>query len=370
MDGSRPTSLVLVGDTSMGDRYLDRPDAPELAEASHRLENDPWSFVESVAPLVDDASLLVANLETVLAVRPADPFGGKKRYQGWDLPDRTLAILQRLGVDAVSLANNHSMDFGAAPLLATIAHLEAAGIVPIGAGAHEAAAARPLTLAAPFGNLHIFAGYEVRRSYAHKWGFYASSGAPGVNALSNGANTSVSDAVARTRAADPGSVIIVCPHWSGPQNYQWATDEMVTLNEEFLSAGADLVIGHGAHRMQEIMSGPQGTTVFSLGNFVFNSPGRYAQFHAPPFSLVARLDLERQSSGLTADLRLYPIVSDNLATHFRPRPVQASEAVEVHDVLFRRGGAVRDDFALERDERGWCLTATRPISPRLGTRPR
>jgi len=243
MDGSRPTSLALVGDTSMGDRYLDRPDAPELADAFHRLEHDPWSFVESVAPLVDDTSLLVANLETVLAVRPADPFGGKKRYQGWDLPDRTLAILQRLGVDAVSLANNHSMDFGAAPLLATIAHLEAAGIVPIGAGAHEAAAARPLTLAAPFGNLHIFAGYEVRRSYARKWGFYASSGAPGVNALSHGANTPVSDAVARTRAADPGSVIIVCPHWSGPQNYQWATDEMVTLNEEFLSAGGDLGVG-------------------------------------------------------------------------------------------------------------------------------
>jgi UDP-N-acetylmuramoyl-tripeptide--D-alanyl-D-alanine ligase len=366
MDESRLTSLVLLGDTTMGDWYLHRPDVPEATDVFHRLENDPWSFAESLAPLVDDKFLLVANLETVLAVRPADPFGGTKKYQGWDLPDRTIAILQRLGVDAVSLANNHTMDFGAAPLLATIAHLEAAGIIAIGAGAHEAEAARPLSVAAPFGNLHIFAGYELRRRYARRWNFYASSEAPGVNPLTNGASISVSDAVARTRAADPRSVIIVYPHWSGPKNYQWATEEMIGLNKEFLAAGADLVIGHGAHRMQEIMSGPQGTTVFSLGNFVFNSPGRYGDFDAPPFSLVARLDVERKGSGLTAALRLYPIVSDNLTTHFRPRPVQAVEAVEVYDVLLRRsGGGVRDDFALERDERGWCLTATRPISPRF-----
>ncbi len=360
---SRLASLVFLGDTSMGDYYLTDGG---LSDTFHRLENNPWSFVELLAPLVQGKSLLIANLETVLAERPPDPYEGRKGYQGWDRPERTLSVLQLLGVDAVSLANNHTMDYGAAPLLATVAHLNTAGIVAFGAGANDGEAAQPLSFPTPFGNLHIFAGFEFRSSYARKWGFYAMGDAPGVNPLSNGATSDVSDLVTRTRARDPGSVIIVYPHWSGNTNYQWATDEMLKLNSELLCAGADLVIGHGAHRMQEITSSPAGTTVFSLGNFVFNSLGRYQKFDAPPFSLVTRLDLERQGSGITGCLRLYPIVSDNRMTGFRPRPVRESEAIEVYNVLERfNGNSFRDDFALEQDERGWHLTRTGPLSPRL-----
>jgi UDP-N-acetylmuramoyl-tripeptide--D-alanyl-D-alanine ligase len=362
-EGSRLASVVFLGDLSMGDYYLSRR---RLRDVYQRLEKDPWSFVELLAPLVEDKSLLLANLETVLAERPADPFAGRKGYQGWDQPERTLSILRRLGVDAVSLANNHTMDYGAAPLLATISHLKASGIIAFGAGANETEAARPLSFAAPVGNLHIFAGFEFRASYARRWNFYASGDAPGVNPLSNGETPVVSDAIAHTRAKDPGSVIVVYPHWSGSTNYQWANDEMVKLNRGFHSAGADLVIGHGAHRMQEIISNPEGTTVFSLGNFVFNSPGRYRKLGEPPFSLVARLDLEWRGGGVTGGLRLYPIVSDNQETGFRPKPVQEFEAVEVYNTLARRcGGGFRDGFALEQDERGWYVTQTATLTPRF-----
>src|SRR5206468_8694190 len=130
------------------------------------------------------------------------------------------------------------------------AHLKAAGVFAFGAGAHAAEAAQPLSFAAPFGNLHIFAGFEFRPDYAREFDFYASCDAPGVHPLWNGASPDLSAAVARTRANDPGSVIIVYPHWG--QNYAWATEETIELNKRFLSAGADFVIGHGAHHMQEI----------------------------------------------------------------------------------------------------------------------
>jgi UDP-N-acetylmuramoyl-tripeptide--D-alanyl-D-alanine ligase len=349
--GSKVASLVFVGDTSLGDCYLAKP---QLSEQAQRLEENPWSFVESLAPLLDSKSLLVANLETVLGEGLADPFGGMKEYQGWDRPERTLTILQRLGVDVVSLANNHTKDYGSAPLLATIAHLKSAGILAFGAGANAAEAAKPLSFAAPFGNLHIFAGFQLGENYARKWNFYASHDAPGVNPLSSDATTGVLAAIARTRANDPGSVIIVYPHWG--KNYAWASERMIELNNGMLSAGADFVIGHGAHQMQEIISGPEGAGIFSLGNFVFNSPGRYRKYNAPPFSLVARLDLERQASGIAAHLRLYPIASDNRETGFRPRPVNEREAAEAYDLLAGRDlGGFRNDFALEQDERGWCL---------------
>lgn len=368
--GSRRTSLVFVGDLSMGDCYLKRP---HLSVARHRLEENPWSFVELLAPLVQDKSLLVANLETVLAERPADPFRGMKKYQGWDDPVRTLAVMQRLGVDAVSLANNHTMDFGVAPLRRTIAHLESTNIVPFGAGENEVQAARPLSVSAPFGNVHIFAGYEFRTGYARKWNFYASGDAAGVNPLTGRATGSLIADIARTRTDDPASVIVVYPHWSGARNYQWATDEMIGLNSEFLDAGADFVIGHGAHRMQEIVSGREGTTVFSLGNFVFNSPGRYAKFGSPTFSLVARLEIEDGDpvTGIGADLHIYPIMSDNRETGFRPRPVRKSEAVQVYNILAGQSGArFREDFDLEHGDRGWYIGRTIPLSMAGGQRRR
>lgn len=363
-EASSLVSLVFVGDMSLGDHYLSDP---RLTNQLRRLEADPWSFAELVAPLVQDKSLLVANLETVLSERPPDPFGGRKGYQGWDQPQRTISVLQLLGVDVVSLANNHAMDYGAKPLLETIAQLGGAGISVLGAGPNSATAAEPLTLPAPFGNLHVFAGFEFRSSYARKWAFYASEERAGVNPLSDGRASSLMQAVAKIRAEDPNSVIVVFPHWSGPSNYQWATDGMVNFNRELWSAGADLVIGHGAHRMQEVVSGSDGTTVFSLGNFIFNSLGRYRKFNAPPFSLVARVDIEQRGEGLTGSLRLYPLVSDNRATGFRPRPILESEAAGVYDIMeCHSGGTFRDDFVLGHDGRGWHLTCTTDISSRLG----
>jgi len=363
--GPDTVSFVFVGDTSLGDAYLLPPGrSAEL----RRLNEDPWSFVERLAPLVGNKSVLVANLETVLADRPDDPFDGRKGYQGWDRPDRTLAILKRLGVDAVCLANNHTLDFGPSSLMSTIDRLTAAGIGVFGAGADAARAAQPLSYAAPFGNVHILAGFEFRAGYDRKYRFYASAERPGVNPLSRGAGLPVADAIAQLRASDPGSLIIVYPHWSGSINYGWINQEMNALNDDFLARGADLVIGHGAHRLQEMQATAKGTTVFSLGNFVFNSPGRYRKYGAPPFSLVARLDVARRAGGCAARLRLYPIVSDNRETAFRPRPVDEAEAIAVAAALREREPSPGDfdkGFSLAHDDYGWFLAPRRALSARV-----
>lgn len=363
-DSAGMASFVFVGDTSLGDAYLLHPDrSMEL----QRLNEDPWSFVEGLAPLVGHKSVLVANLETVLADAPKDPFGGNKAYQGWDRPDRTLAILKRLGVNAVSLANNHAQDFGPSLLMSTVDALTAAGIIPFGAGADAADAARPLSYATPFGNVHILAGFEFRPTYDRKYRFYASAGRPGVNPLSGKAGSPITDAIARLRAGDPGSLIIVYPHWGGAINYGWASEEMARLSEDFLALGADLVIGHGAHRLQEMRGAASGTTMFSLGNFIFNSPGRYRKYGAPPFSLVARLDVTGGQAGCAALLKLYPIVSDNRATGYRPRPVDQAEAIEVAAALREREtapGRFDREFALSHDGRGWFFAPRSALSPR------
>jgi UDP-N-acetylmuramoyl-tripeptide--D-alanyl-D-alanine ligase len=364
-DASPRHTIVFVGDTSLGDAYL----ASERRAAERlRLEKHPWSFFEALVPLIEDRSILIANLETVLAEAPADPFAGRKGYQGWDKPERTLSILKQLGVDAVSLANNHTMDFGPTCLTQTISYLHSAGIQVVGAGNSEAMAARPLSCTGLFGNVHIFAGFEYRDRYAHLFRFYAAQNRPGVNAVTHGPMPTMAQAIARKRTDDPQSVIIAFPHWGGPSNYDWANEEMSVLNSQLLASGADLVIGHGSHSIQEFSSTQEGTTIFSLGNFVFNSPGRYKKHNAPPYSVVARLDLARGREGWGGKLRLYPIVSDNRLTGFRPRPVSRLEADTVYRLLRSRPLSVPEfatRFVLEQDRRGWFIAPSLPLSPRI-----
>ena len=76
-------------------------------------------------------------------------------------------------------------------------------------------------------------------------------------------------------------------------------------------------MGHGAHIFQEIERYHDRWILYGLGNFVFASEGRYEKFNMPPYSVMARLILD--NDGSPQNLRLYPIVTNNLLTDFQPR---------------------------------------------------
>lgn len=73
--------------------------------------------------------------------------------------------------------------------------------------------------------------------------------------------------------------------------------------------------------------------IYSLGNFVFNSSGRFDKFNAPPFSLVGLLSLATEDKSKAIRLRLYPIYSNNLKTRFQPRSVNLVEMGRVTQLL-------------------------------------
>ena len=83
--------------------------------------------------------------------------------------------------------------------------------------------------------------------------------------------------------------------------------------------------------------------MYGIGNFVFNSPGRYRKRRVDPFSLIARLIIEERD--LT--LRLYPIFTDNRVTGYRSRFADRSEFEQVHDALAQEGlRTSKDHFGL------------------------
>lgn len=343
-------SLTFGGDTSLGDVHISRA-APHLQDT---LRANPEWFFEGVSPLLSGSDEIIVNLETVLSENPVSPWEGKKRFLGWDTPTQTLRALKSIGVSVVSLANNHTMDFGWKVLDDTMSHLARSGISQVGAGGSLLESFSPHII--PYGGngsahkIYLFSGMQVQKSLRDDYDFYAAVDSGGVAPASQ---DRLCLCIRATKVADPKGLIIVMPHWG--RNYRWASKSMRSLEASFYEAGADIVIGHGAHMLQQLQATGQSATIFSLGNFVFNWAGRFDKFDAPPFGLVARLEVEPKGERVwRVNLKAYPILSNNRDTGYKPRPVTAEEFERVAEVVGSKSGAsFSERFKAGRDERGW-----------------
>ncbi len=223
-------------------------------ESQARGEN--WPF-QRIAPLLRRADLAVANLEGALSDNippPADPmtfyFVGTGGF---------VRALSSAGVDAVSLANNHSMNFGRAGLSDTLALLEAGGIVPFGAGMDLEQALRPALLEVR-GVTFAFLGYD---GVSHEL-YGAGPGRPGTA-------PAFPDLVAAGIAAAREQADVVIPyfHW-GWEYTRFPSPWQERMAHLAVEAGADLVLGSHPHWVQGLERYQETPILYSLGNCVFD----------------------------------------------------------------------------------------------------
>src|SRR4051794_27583426 len=138
---------------------LGRKVGERLARRGHR------SLKADVQAIAAGADLFIGNLECCISDRGArvrEP--GKPFY--FRAPPVAAERLGDMGVNCVSLANNHALDFGPEALLDTLKHLRAAGIAAVGAGCNEAAARGPVVLDACGVRVRIVAVSDHPSSYA------------------------------------------------------------------------------------------------------------------------------------------------------------------------------------------------------------
>src|SRR5215216_8065476 len=88
---------------------------------------------DEVVELTRAADLFVLNLECCIA-EGGTPWPDPRKPFFFRAPPAATEFLKRLGVDCVTLANNHALDFGPEALLDTFEHLSAAGVAWVGAG--------------------------------------------------------------------------------------------------------------------------------------------------------------------------------------------------------------------------------------------
>jgi poly-gamma-glutamate capsule biosynthesis protein CapA/YwtB (metallophosphatase superfamily) len=340
--------VLLVGDTSFGENYQRDVKAGGGVDILERRGYDyPLSRVK---PLLAGADLVVANLETPLTAPGQSALAGRKQYVHWSDPEKAPAALVRHNIKAACLANNHAMDYGKAGLESTLAALARHGIGHYGAGGDEAAAEGPLRVELGAGagkvRLAFLGGFEHHAVYDEDYRFYARGEQPGVRRLDLDRLCADID---RLRRDEPGTFVVVTPHWG--RDYGAVRREQVDGAHRLVDAGADLVAGSGAHHFQSAELYRGRWVLYNLGNFVFNSPGRYARARSHGMSLAAELRFPADGRGGAPRLRLYPLLSDNLRTGYRPAPAGAGDIAEAREALERGRVGGKDFAARARDGR-------------------
>jgi poly-gamma-glutamate synthesis protein (capsule biosynthesis protein) len=234
----------------VGDIMLD--DTPGKVVKSGR---DPFA---PMAALLDTADLRVGNLECVIATtgtpEPDKPFTFRAH-------PRTLPLLKR-HFDAVSLANNHSGDYGPAAFGQMLGLLDKQGIAYFGGGRTLAAAHRPAIVERKGLRIALL-GYDefFPRS------FEADTDKPGI-AWSEDEQVRLDIATARnTYHAD---LVIPLMHW-GWEHEGTASPRQRQLARVMIDAGADAVVGSHPHVTQDVEQYHGKPIIYSLGNFLFDS---------------------------------------------------------------------------------------------------
>lgn len=327
-----PFRILVGGDTNFAESYeISDGDQVTTAVAKYGYEHS----LERLSPLLRRADYTVLNLETALT-KPRDLEGPSKAYRHWSDADMTAEQLRRQGVDAVGLANNHALDFGVEGMQDTFKALRRYDIKWFGAGDNLYDASLPLIVQAPTedgrGRAVAFFGlFEYRRSYDEKHHFYASARGGGANRLdvSEFART-----VRRYRRQHPSLFVIAYPHWG--KNYAWRTEAQADQARALIDAGADMVIGHHGHTLQEVELYQDKWILYGIGNFMFNAPGRFARYpDVLPYGLAVELMFPRQQ-GAPPEPRLYPILSDNRITGYQPRLADAEAVQKTFEALATR----------------------------------
>ena len=311
-------TVSLAGDVTMGN-YVGQIYTNSFNEMYAAVDSDEY-FLENVFGLFGQDDMTLVNLEGVLTHSDAAASGRTYNIKG----DPEYAhILTSGGVEAVSMANNHRLDFGEGGTLDTVAALEEEGIVY----AYDK-------------NIGIYETKGIHIGYVS------------VNALnkSKEIETMMQNGIQMLKE-EQVDLIFACCHW-GIEKDNYPTDYQQAFGRKCIDWGADLVIGHHPHVLQGIEEYNGKYIIYSLGNFCFganrNPSDKDTMIVQQSFTFV---DGEKQDDTV---LRVIPcsISSTRNRNDYKPTPAEGEEVQRI----MGRINTYSKGFGLQFDEEGYVVT--------------
>lgn len=275
----------------VGDLMLDRTVGERI------ISDGPEAPLAAVHPLLSEADLTIGTLETAIGTA-GDPEPKAYTFQA---PPESVATLEYGGFDVLTLANNHSLDFGDEGLAETIEVLDEAGIAHVGAGADMEAANAPVVLERGGMSLAFLAYADVPDE---------SGGYPMADWTATGSSPGIAwadperitrDVAALARQHDH---VVVLVH-SGTEGSDRVDDAQREVAGAAFDAGATLVLGSHPHVLQAIEQDDGQLVAWSLGNFVFDGfEGYYEDRGVESVILSIALDRDGVTDFTTEPVRL------------------------------------------------------------------
>ena len=241
---SGDASLIFVGDIMV---------AETPGELIARGE-DPF---QPFAALLSSHDVRIGNLECVVATTGT----AEEKPYTFRADPRTLPVLKR-HFDAVSLANNHSGDFGKAAFAEQLALMDTAGL-PYFGGGRDATAAHAPWIVERNGVRIALLGYVEFKPRS----FEADASRPGV--AWSGEDDDVIEDIIAARRVHRADIVIPFMHW-GWEDEPDPSPRLRAFARRMIDAGADMVVGGHPHVTQGAEYYRGKPIIYSLGNFLFN----------------------------------------------------------------------------------------------------
>ena len=263
---SLPTTTIAPTTTTRGPLGSGQPvsfafggDIHFEGDLRSRLLAAPESVLAPIAPVLSATDVAVANFESAVTERGTAQ--GKQFV--FRAPPVALTALASAGIDTASAANNHGLDYGAEGLEDTLAAEQVTGFDLIGIGHNAAEAYAPHRMEVNGQRIAAIAATQVLdEQFVSTWS--ATDEQAGLASAKN-----VDRLVAAVAAARVDSdTLVVFLHW-GVEGQTCPSASQQTLAQQLVDAGADIVVGSHAHRLEGAGRLGNAFVDYGLGNFVF-----------------------------------------------------------------------------------------------------
>jgi len=263
-----------------------------------------YSF-KNIKKYFSNADISFCNLESPFT-DAGIPY--EKEYV-FKVPPGYSQILKLAGIDVVSLANNHMMDYGEEGLLNTINTLKEYGIYYCGAGINKKEASEPVILEKEGVKLG-FLSYSM--TFPQE--FWAAVDTPGT------AYPYEEEMVSAVEELEKDvDISIVSFHW-GAEKSNHPKEYQVEFAHKAIDSGADIIVGHHPHVVQGVEVYKKKIIFYSLGNLIFGSYSPYAKTGA-----IAKVTID---ADFVRKAVMIPIRIFNKEVSFQPQLLETEEKKE------------------------------------------
>jgi poly-gamma-glutamate synthesis protein (capsule biosynthesis protein) len=281
-----PLKLLLVGDVMFG-RLV-----------NERLRTEPAAYPwGDTLPLFRQADWRGCNLECVISDH-GSPWARSPKMFHFRSDAKNLAVLQAAGIDAVSLANNHTLDFNHRGMIEMLRLLDGSHIAHSGAGLNWKEASRPAITEARGTRIGLLSftdnepGWEAGDD--HSGTFYVA-----VDTRDERTEKLLSAVRSARREVD---LLVIAAHWGGNWGFQPPAAHRA-LAHDLVRAGADVIFGHSAHVCRGIEIFERRLILYSTGDFVDDYAVDPVERNDRSWAFELHADARRITS-----LHLYPTV--------------------------------------------------------------